>query len=99
MPWVLARNEALSPAVARLLVTSKESFQVLEGRSAISYQPQIIRFVVAKGNTMANEKSTGHPAMDYNEHNRTYDGFLRITKIGIVLLVLLLLAMRYFLIA
>lgn len=40
----------------------------------------------------------GHPSMDYNEHNKTYSGFLRITKIAIVLLVLLLVGMKVFLV-
>ncbi|MGQ0457801.1 MAG: aa3-type cytochrome c oxidase subunit IV [Hyphomicrobium sp.] len=40
----------------------------------------------------------GHQAMDYNEHNKTYAGFLRITKISIVLLVLLLVGMKVFLV-
>lgn len=42
--------------------------------------------------------SGGHPAMDYNEHNKTYAGFLRLTKIAIVLLVLLLAGMKVFLV-
>lgn len=42
--------------------------------------------------------SGGHSAMDYAEHNKTYAGFLRFTKIAIVLLVLLLAGMRYFLV-
>lgn len=40
----------------------------------------------------------GHPAMDYAEHNKTYAGFIRLTKISIVLLVLLLAGMKYFLV-
>lgn len=40
----------------------------------------------------------GHPAMDYAEHNKTYAGFIRFTKISIVLLVLLLAGMLYFLV-
>ncbi len=36
--------------------------------------------------------------MDYNEHNKTYAGFLRLTKIAIVLLVLLLAGMKVFLV-
>ncbi len=47
---------------------------------------------------MGHDNLGGHPSMDYNEHNRTYDGFLKLTKIGIVLLVVLLAAMRYFLV-
>ena len=40
----------------------------------------------------------GHSAMDYAEHNKTYAGFIRFTKIAIVLLVLLLAGMKYFLV-
>ena len=39
----------------------------------------------------------GHPAMDYNEHLRTYKGFLRATTISLVFMVLLLLWMLMFL--
>ncbi|MEQ1716923.1 MAG: aa3-type cytochrome c oxidase subunit IV [Hyphomicrobium sp.] len=47
---------------------------------------------------MSVNTSGGHPAMDYSEHNRTYSGFLRLTKIAIVLLVLLLAGMKVFLV-
>lgn len=36
--------------------------------------------------------------MDYPEHTRTYAGFLRLTKISVVFLVLLLLGMYFFLV-
>jgi len=36
--------------------------------------------------------------MDYAEHQRTYAGFLRFTKISIIALVLLLAAMKIFLV-
>ncbi len=39
-----------------------------------------------------------HPDMDYAEHNRTYAGFLRLTKISIILLVALLAGMLFFLV-
>jgi hypothetical protein len=42
--------------------------------------------------------SKGHPAMDYAEHQKTYAGFLRLTKIAIVFLVLLLAGMKFFLV-
>ena len=42
--------------------------------------------------------SGGHSAMDYSEHNRTYAGFLRFTKIAIVALVVLLAGMKFFLV-
>jgi hypothetical protein len=44
------------------------------------------------------DTSNGHPAMDYAEHTRTYAGFLRVTKIVIVCLVVLLAGMKIFLI-
>lgn len=47
---------------------------------------------------MSVDTSGGHHAMDYAEHNRTYEGFLRLTKISIVFLVLLLIAMKAFLV-
>ena len=36
--------------------------------------------------------------MDYAQHNETYVGFLKITKYAIVFLVLLLAAMKFFLV-
>jgi len=39
------------------------------------------------------ETSGGHPAMDYPEHLRTYQGFLRVSAIIVVLIALLLLGM------
>lgn len=48
--------------------------------------------------TVSVDTSSGHPAMDYNEHDRTYVGFLRFTKISIIVLVLLLAGMAYFLV-
>lgn len=45
---------------------------------------------------MSVDTSTGHPAMDYAEHKRTYAGFVRGTTISIVLLVILLAALAVF---
>lgn len=47
---------------------------------------------------MSVDTSGGHPAMDYKEHNRTYEGFIRGTVIMIVLLVLMLIGMAAFLV-
>jgi hypothetical protein len=47
---------------------------------------------------MSIDTSDGHPAMDYKEHTRTYDGFVRGAIILIVLVALLLLGMRIFLV-
>ena len=44
------------------------------------------------------DTSGGHSAMDYQAHNETYGRFLRYTKIAIVGLVLLLAAMKVFLV-
>ena len=46
---------------------------------------------------MSVDTSKGHPAMDYKEHVRTYNGFMLFTKISIVLLVILLAGMAIFL--
>lgn len=47
---------------------------------------------------MSVDTSGGHPAMDYKEHTRTYEGFLRGTVILVVLCVLLLIGMALFLV-
>lgn len=44
------------------------------------------------------DTSNGHPDMDYTAHKETYAGFLRLTKISIILLVLLLVGMKVFLV-
>ena len=47
---------------------------------------------------MSIDTSDGHKAMDYREHIRTYDGFLKGSITLIVLVVLLLLGMLVFLV-
>lgn len=42
--------------------------------------------------------SNGHPAMDYAEHQKTYAGFVRLTKYTILLLVVVLAGMKIFLV-
>jgi hypothetical protein len=49
------------------------------------------------GHQMTLNTTGGHPAMDYNEHQRTYAGFLKATQLGIAFLVLLLAGMAFFL--
>ena len=44
------------------------------------------------------DSTGGHPAMDYAEHRRTYEGFLRLTKFVIAALALLLIGMKIFLV-
>lgn len=41
-------------------------------------------------------EETPNSSMDYSEHDRTYDGFLAITKIGIVHVITILLALAIF---
>jgi hypothetical protein len=47
---------------------------------------------------MSIDTSKGHPAMDYNEHIRTYDGFVKGTIVLIVLIAIILLGMLFFLV-
>lgn len=47
---------------------------------------------------MGVDSTGGHPAMDYAEHRRTYEGFLRLTKFVIAALVVLLIGMKIFLV-
>ena len=47
---------------------------------------------------MSIDTSHGHPAMDYKEHTRTYDGFIKGTVVLAVLIALLLLGMLFFLV-
>ncbi len=47
---------------------------------------------------MSIDTSGGNHNMDYAEHTRTYNGFLRLTIIMIVFLVVLLAGMKFFLV-
>jgi hypothetical protein len=47
---------------------------------------------------MSIDTSGGHPAMDYSEHTRTYQGFIKLTKMMIIFLVILLAGMYFFLV-
>ena len=47
---------------------------------------------------MSVDTSHGHKDMDYAEHNRTYAGFLKFTKIAIIALVVLMAGMKIFLV-
>jgi hypothetical protein len=47
---------------------------------------------------MSIDTSGGHPAMDYKEHFRTYDGFVKGSVILTVLVVLILFGMLVFLV-
>ncbi len=47
---------------------------------------------------MGTDSIGGHPAMDYAEHRRTYEGFIRLTKFAIAALAVLLIGMKIFLV-
>lgn len=47
---------------------------------------------------MSVDMTGGHPAMDYNEHTRTYEGFVRIGTVLVGLTALILLGMAFFLV-
>jgi hypothetical protein len=47
---------------------------------------------------MSIDTSGGHEAMDYKEHVSTYNGFIRITQVSVVFLVVLLTGMYVFLV-
>ena len=47
---------------------------------------------------MSIDSSSGHPAMDYAEHRRTYSGFIRGTITLVVLVAIILLSMLMFLV-
>ncbi len=47
---------------------------------------------------MSIDTSNGHPAMDYSEHERTYNGFIKGTIYSTVALLVLLAGMAFFLV-
>ena len=52
----------------------------------------------ASGEHAAGAPAGGHPAMDYAEHNRTYNGFIKATVAVVLINVLLLIGMAAFLV-
>jgi hypothetical protein len=50
------------------------------------------------GSQTHGHSSAGHPAMDYAEHERTYHGFLVLTKWGSISVALILVLMAIFLV-
>lgn len=46
---------------------------------------------------MSTDTAGGHPAMDYPEHNRTYNGFIKATIGTIIAIAALLIGMAVFL--
>ncbi len=47
---------------------------------------------------MSIDTSEGHEAMDYKEHVRTYDGFIKVTIWGTAAVIVLLILMAVFLV-
>lgn len=47
---------------------------------------------------MTVDTKDGHPAMDYNEHLRTYSGFIRAIGVSVAFMALLLVWMLIFLV-
>jgi hypothetical protein len=62
------------------------------------YQEIRANHVHFEGSEMSIDTSGGHPAMDYNEHTRTYSGFVRAIMLLIVLVVIILIGMLMFLV-
>jgi len=46
---------------------------------------------------MSVDTSDGHPAMDYEQHVRTFNGFWLFTKIAVIVTAAVLIGMAYFL--
>ena len=46
---------------------------------------------------MSIDTSNGHPAMDYPEHERTYNGFIKATIYSTVAIIAVLVGMAFFL--
>jgi aa3 type cytochrome c oxidase subunit IV len=47
---------------------------------------------------MSVDLTGGHPDMDYEEHHRTYKGFLIATQVLVAFIAILLIGMAYFLV-
>lgn len=58
----------------------------------------LICFWRKENSAMKLDTTNTHPDMDYDAHQATYAGFIRLVIIGIVFLVLLLATMAFFLV-
>jgi hypothetical protein len=77
----------------------KRRLRHLEARPVLRYLRRNEFKQQASGSeTLDIDTSKGSPAMDYAQHLETYRDFLRFTKFAIVFLVILLIAMRLFLV-
>ena len=47
---------------------------------------------------MGVDTSGGHPAMDYKEHLRTFNGFVQLTKFSVIACAVVLIGMAIFLV-
>ena len=47
---------------------------------------------------MSVDTSNGHPDMDYEEHQKTYEGFLKVSKYGTIAILAILALMAAFLV-
>jgi hypothetical protein len=67
-----------------------ETPRTLDGSLTLRYQGALVYHDHTEGTFMAVETSGGHPAMDYAEHVRTYQRFIRWT-IGMIIFIVLIL--------
>jgi hypothetical protein len=88
-------NPSIRPLTRPWRLEGAGPFSYHSGNRAPSSSITITNF---GGNKVSIDTSRGHPAMDYAEHNRTYAGFLTLTKISIGALVALLAGMFLFLV-
>jgi len=70
---------------------------VCRGKAELSDEQNKQSKTAHEARRMSVDTSEGHPAMDYNEHKRTFAGFMQATKMVTVLLVLILIGMAFFL--
>ena len=62
------------------------------------YQGPLATQSFAEGISMSIDTTDGHKAMDYREHLRTYDGFLKGSVVLVILVALILIGMLIFLV-
>ena len=70
----------------------------VDAKSRLRYEISGKKLISWEVLCMSIDTTGGHPAMDYREHERTYAGFVFMTKLLVVLVTLLLIGMAVFLV-
>jgi hypothetical protein len=96
VPDLATRRRVPKPAAVGAVFVRRAA-RALDASRPMRYQSATL-LSRAPGVSMSIDTSDGHSAMDYREHVRTYNGFIKGTIVLTVLVALILLGMLIFLV-